>query len=133
MPGRSPTWLTRALVSFHHLVYWALVTCQTRSLVYARLQWRAKRVPPRVPGTFRFPFGRIRYMDARSLAHQFAEIFVDRGYEITGLGTTPRIIDCGGNIGLSTIWFRLHYPGAVITVFEADPNIAEMLTWNLRS
>ncbi|HEY8287581.1 MAG TPA: FkbM family methyltransferase [Chloroflexota bacterium] len=80
---------------------------------------------------FRFPFGQIHYVDAVSLSQQYDDIFVGRGYEVLGLDGAVRIMDCGGNIGLSAIWFKRRYPGATIVVFEADPTIARVLEQNL--
>jgi FkbM family methyltransferase len=105
---------------------------RTHSMTSVRLHLLRYRVPPRVGGTFRFRFGRVRYVDAWSLQAQYEEIFTKRGYEVTGLGDNPHIIDCGGNIGLSVIWFKRRYPGARITVFEADPALAEILDMNVR-
>lgn len=43
------------------------------------------------------------------------------------------ILDCGGNIGMSVIWFKQRYPRARITVFEADPQTADLLEENVRT
>jgi FkbM family methyltransferase len=67
-----------------------------------------------------------------SLLRLYSEIFVDRSYDVTGLGDTPHIIDCGGNIGLSVVRFKQQYPHAAITVFEADPSIATVLDDNMQ-
>ncbi len=106
---------------------------RTHSLTYSRLLALALRTPPRVPGAFRFPFGLVRYSDARTLQSMYYDIFVDHVYEVATLGDAANIIDCGGNIGLSTIWFKQRYPRATITVFEADPQIASLLERNIRA
>jgi FkbM family methyltransferase len=38
-----------------------------------------------------------------------------------------------GNIGMSVIWFKQRYPRARITVFEADPQTADLLEENVRA
>src|SRR5437773_6120971 len=81
----------------------AKVVKQKQLATYSQLYWLSKRTSRRIPGVFRFPFGPVHYVDARSLADQYAEIFVNRQYEVAGLGHAPRIIDCGGNIGLSAL------------------------------
>ncbi|MGY4496154.1 FkbM family methyltransferase [Bradyrhizobium sp. GM24.11] len=43
------------------------------------------------------------------------------------------ILDCGGNIGMSVIWFKHRYPRARITVFEANPQTAVLLEENVRA
>jgi FkbM family methyltransferase len=115
------------------VLYIVAVTKRTRSFIFARLYWLDCRTPRRVPGTFRFPFGPVRYVDAKSLLVMYSEIFVDHSYDVIRLGDAPYIIDCGGNIGLSVIWFKQRYPRATITVFEADPSIAHVLDCNIRN
>ena len=108
------------------------VSLQSRSLCFAKLYWVAKQTPSGVPGTFRFSFGPVRYTDASSLLTMYSEIFVDRLYE-TRLPDAPRILDCGANIGLSTIWFKLRYPHATVTLFEPDPELVSVLSDNLET
>jgi FkbM family methyltransferase len=71
------------------------------------------------------------YVDALSLPSQYFEIFVEEAYGAGDLPAEPTIIDCGANVGLATAWFKLKYPGASITAFEADPRIARVLRANL--
>lgn len=125
--------LTKAFAALQDPVWVAKATIQTRSSVAARLFWLYKRTPPRVSGVFRFPYGQVRYLDALSLLTVYSEIFVRRLYEVAGLGATPYIIDCGGNIGLSVVWFKQQYSRATITVFEADPTIADVLEENMHT
>lgn len=105
---------------------------RTRSLAYARLYVKAMASKSHTVGQFSFPFGVVRYVDIQSLPFIYHEIFVDRVYSTLGLGDRPNILDCGGNIGLSTVAFKQQYPGATITVFEADPRIAGFLDDNVR-
>ena len=42
----------------------------------------------------------------------------------------PKIIDCGSNIGISTLYFKHKYPSARITCFEPDPNAYHLLQKN---
>ncbi len=46
-------------------------------------------------------------------------------------GETPLIIDCGGNIGLATVWFAENYPKANICVVEPDSNNLHVLMKNI--
>jgi FkbM family methyltransferase len=64
--------------------------------------------------------------------HGLKEIFLDRTYKFRAKNNAPRIIDCGGNIGLSSIFFKRRYPQCRLTVFEPDPEICAMLSENLR-
>lgn len=113
--------------------YFLRVFAKTRSLTFVRLFWHEWRTPGRMPGVFCFPFGRMRYTDAASLLFMYREIFLDHAYDVAKLPRAPRIIDCGGNIGLSAVWFMHCYPEARLTVFEADPVFAEILDANMRT
>ena len=106
---------------------------QTKSLDYVRLHRSARRIPRHTDGVFRFSFGRVAFNDVVSLEGQYIEIFIERGYEVADLPASPRILDCGGNIGLSVLWFKMRYPRSRITVFEPDPLIGRMLERNVRS
>jgi FkbM family methyltransferase len=46
-------------------------------------------------------------------------------------GRRPVIIDCGGNIGLSAIWFALKFPKAQVFVLEPDQDNFALLTRNI--
>ena len=98
---------------------------------YYRLCLLSSSMPRYQPGTITLPFGRLHFVDALSLQYQFLEIFLQRGYDFEAERPDPLIFDCGGNIGLSAIWFKLRYPQSRVVVFEADPAIAEVLEGNL--
>ncbi|KAA9332266.1 FkbM family methyltransferase [Hymenobacter busanensis] len=51
------------------------------------------------------------------------EIFVDEVYRFESKNSSPFIIDCGANIGLSVIYFKKRFPNSRILAFEADNNI----------
>ncbi len=54
--------------------------------------------------------------------------------ELTANGLTPLIIDCGGNIGLGTRFFRETYPASHIVCIEPDhDNISQAKLNNSRS
>jgi len=82
-------------------------------------------------GSFRFPWGNFEYVSAGQLRAQFEEIFVGRQYAFSSSTANPVIIDCGGNVGLSAVWFKLNYPQCRLTVYEADPDLAEIVQANL--
>ncbi len=69
--------------------------------------------------------------DAASFLGQFKEIFVEEIFKFISNKPDPIIYDCGSNIGLSCLYFKLLYPKAKITAFEADPNIFSFLCKNL--
>jgi FkbM family methyltransferase len=77
------------------------------------------------------PTGYVEYLSKGSVLPQFRSIFLERCYAFTSHVPDPVIIDCGGNIGLSAIWFKQNYPSCNLTVYEADPDLALLLRRNL--
>lgn len=69
--------------------------------------------------------------DAASFLSAFHEIFVERIYDFPFTGDSPRILDLGGNIGLSVLNFKMLYPQSKITVLEADPKIFSYMERNV--
>jgi len=61
----------------------------------------------------------------------FFEIFVLRIYQFTTDKPKPFIIDCGGNMGMSVLFFKMLYPQATIEVFEPGKHAFEILTKNI--
>jgi FkbM family methyltransferase len=66
-----------------------------------------------------------------SFIWQFKEIFVDEIYKFNSKNEEPIIYDCGANIGMSCLYFKILYPKARIKAFEADPIITDVLKLNL--
>lgn len=83
-------------------------------------------------GSFEFPWGKFEFVSAGQLRVQFEEIFVRRQYAFASSNPSPVILDCGGNIGLSAVWFKLNYPKCQLTVYEADPDLAKIIKANLQ-
>jgi FkbM family methyltransferase len=104
-----------------------------RSTTYARLIAAVAQQPRYTPGSFSFPFGPVQYVDGASLRGQYFELFMQREYDFICAHTTPRIFDCGANVGLSVIAFKQRYPHSHITAFEADPTIAATLRTNIEN
>jgi FkbM family methyltransferase len=69
--------------------------------------------------------------DCLSFIWQFKEIFVDEAYKFETKNVEPVIYDCGANIGLSCLYLKNIFPDSRIKAFEADPNIAKILSSNL--
>lgn len=73
------------------------------------------------------------FVDAATFLHGYEEIFEQEIYKFNASTDEPNIIDCGSNIGLSVIYFKLLYPKAKIAAFEPDKNIAQTLKENIKS
>jgi FkbM family methyltransferase len=97
-----------------------------------RRAWHQAETTPRyTAGTIRMMDYSIRYSDLLTLCPQWRDIFVKRTLALTCATASPRILDCGANVGLASLYFRRAYPGARITAYEADPALFAMLDDNL--
>lgn len=96
--------------------------------------WHLAELTPRfTPGTVRMVDYRLQYSDLLSFCAQWQDIFVKRCLEFQAPSDAPRILDCGANVGLASLYFKQRYPRARITAYEADPSLAAMLAANLRT
>lgn len=94
---------------------------------------RLRSLPRYVPATTRFEGRELAFVDAASFLSMKEHIFGEEIYRFTADSGTPRILDGGGNIGMSVIYFKKLYPGSRITVFEPDAAICEVLARNLKA
>lgn len=75
----------------------------------------------------------INILSPFSLIHSFEELFIYDTYFLRLKSIKPLIIDCGANIGLSILYFRLLYPESNIIAIEPDPNTFSVLKQNTES
>jgi len=75
----------------------------------------------------------ISFFDYELFKLMFEEVFIAEEYRFHPTTESPRILDCGGNIGLPVLYFKMLYPAARITSFEASPNTFELLERNVRN
>lgn len=62
----------------------------------------------------------------------FRQIFVRHTYYFESSKPNPIVIDCGGNIGMATLYFKYLYPNATIAVFEPSREVYSYIEQNLR-
>jgi FkbM family methyltransferase len=97
---------------------------------WLRLKWDAciKR-----PGPCETKIGswRVSAFNAAECGYLFWEVFIRDDYQVSLEGPAPFILDCGANIGLATLYFKLHYPQSVIHCFEPNPNSFALLQKNM--
>lgn len=74
---------------------------------------------------------RVGHLGLGSLLHSYREIFVSRIYEVRLQTDSPIIIDCGSNIGMSILYFKMMYPDARIIGFEPHPMVYDVLVQNI--
>lgn len=99
--------------------------------VLQELERRAAREPRRTAGHISIAPYQFEYADAMSAWPQWDDIFVHDSLAFETGSPAPRILDCGANIGIASIYFKRRYPHARITAFEADPSLAAMCQRNL--
>lgn len=75
----------------------------------------------------------VAFTDPLSFLHAIKEIFVDEIYLFKTENPRPFILDCGGYIGLSALFFKLHYPQSKIIVFEPDSKNFQLAKENIES
>jgi FkbM family methyltransferase len=75
----------------------------------------------------------IRFFDYETFKLVFEEVFINEEYRFQPVTPSPRIIDCGANIGLAVFYFKMLNPRAHITTFEANPRTFELLEQNVRN
>jgi FkbM family methyltransferase len=75
----------------------------------------------------------FRIVDSRTFYASYREIFVHELYRFHASTRAPLIVDCGANCGLSVVYFKRLFPAAKIIAIEADPEIFEILKWNVSS
>ncbi|MEI6239036.1 MAG: FkbM family methyltransferase [Planctomycetia bacterium] len=73
----------------------------------------------------------LRLSHAASFEGMHRDIFIREIYRFSAVAERPRILDCGANVGLASIYLARRHPQARITAFEADPRIAELTRENL--
>lgn len=74
------------------------------------------------------PF-RIRISDPSDTA-TFNEVLLRKDYEVSIDEPVDTIIDCGANIGLTSIWMANRFPQASIVAIEPESRNVELLKWN---
>jgi FkbM family methyltransferase len=95
------------------------------------LETLSARTPRHTAGRVRVVGLDLEYADLLSFCPQFDEIFVHKGLVFRTPSSSPRILDCGSNIGAASLFFRRQYPGARVTAYEADPDLYAMTKRNL--
>jgi len=72
----------------------------------------------------------LRQYDLTPFPHHWA-VLKERYAKLLARGEKPLILDCGGNIGLSAVWFAHQFPEAQLVVLEPDPANLAVLRQNV--
>lgn len=81
--------------------------------------------------SFNFFGYKVYSYDYVSLLNLFNEIFIDGEYVFNAKSNKPKILDCGANIGMATLFFKKLYPDAEIICFEPNPLSFKLLEMNV--
>jgi FkbM family methyltransferase len=98
---------------------------------WRRAERQAACTPRFTPGRIQMMDLDLQYADLLSFCPQWDDIFVKRTLAFESATASPRILDCGANVGLASLYFQRRYPQARITAFEADPALFAILRANL--
>ncbi len=92
---------------------------------------RINSIPRYTTDFFNIENVKIKFLDSASFLFMFEEIFEKEIYKFQADSDSPIIVDCGANIGLSVLYFKKKYPKSIITAFEPDKKVFEILQENI--
>lgn len=75
----------------------------------------------------------VVFYNPQEFLHAIKEIFIDEVYLFKPKTKEPVIIDCGGFIGLSALYFKLRYPHSKVIVYEPDKKNYSIAKENIES
>jgi FkbM family methyltransferase len=88
---------------------------------YLRFAWRAaRRWGATDAGTLNMLGFRIDYFNQSQALFLVHEVFVNGTYAFVARDARPRIIDCGANVGMSTLFFKALYPASSVIAIEPE-------------
>lgn len=76
---------------------------------------------------------RIYYRRPYELLHTYTEIFTNGIYRFRVPTEKPVIIDCGSNIGIGLLNYKVQYPQCRILAFEPDADNFDLLQKNIKA
>lgn len=90
-----------------------------------------KHIPAGRERTVRLNGMGFTFRNPSEFLHTYREIYGNGIYDIP-LGPSPFIVDCGANIGISTLYLKHMHPDAEIVAFEPDETNFSLLEKNVR-
>lgn len=91
----------------------------------------ARRAARNVPGVMRFGGMTVEYTDLLSFYMEYKDIFLRRIYHFEPKAAGPFVIDGGGCIGMSALYFKRLRPDARVLCFEPDEDVCGVLARNV--
>jgi FkbM family methyltransferase len=83
--------------------------------------------------TERFLNYTVTFPDYEIFFVEYRQIFVRNAYFFLSAEATPHIIDGGGNIGMSVLYFKYLYPDSSIVVFEPSREVVPSIRSNIKN
>ncbi len=104
---------------------------------FQQISWLQKKIlkhqEDRQTKSFTFHQFKVFYKRPYELIKTYEELFVDEIYRFEAKNEQPIIIDCGANIGLSSLYFKTIYPNAILHAFEPDETLFQLLEQNIKA
>ena len=101
---------------------------------YQKFTWLQKRILKHRDDysikSFAFNNYKVFYKRPYELIKTYEELFLDEIYRFQSNNEKPVIIDCGANIGLSSLYFKSIYPNTILHAFEPDATLFDLLEKN---
>ncbi|MDP2632340.1 MAG: FkbM family methyltransferase [Candidatus Curtissbacteria bacterium] len=104
-----------------------LLTYLSLKLQYVFLE----KIPKRKKKNVKIFGLRLACADLHTVIRLYEEIFIGNIYFFKTKNKKPKIIDCGGHIGMSVAYFKLIYPHSKIVTFEPEKQTFEILKKNV--
>lgn len=131
-PDRARRLARRVVPPFARPAAAALLARAESSLAEAQLRQAERRLARLAPGdAFRFRGFDILVNDPDNVRNLCRDVFANEIYGFAASGPSPRILDCGSNIGMPILYFKRLYPAARVVALEPDPVIFPYLERNL--
>ena len=118
---------------WHRLRYWVEMAFTPRMRKAYAVEKYARRAQRRGHCSVWLDGCETHFQNAGHLACLYRQIFLEHVYDFETSKEEPVIIDCGANIGLSTLRFKRRHPGARVHAFEPDPVLADIFERNIKS
>jgi FkbM family methyltransferase len=101
-----------------------------------RLGWFEEKIlkhkDDQLPKQHHFSQFVLNYIRPYEVIKTYKEIFGTEIYQFSTSTKNPVILDCGANIGISTLYFAINYPTSTIYAFEPDKSIFNILSKNIK-
>ena len=74
---------------------------------------------------------KLSYIRPYELLHTYKDIFENEIYKFAASSDRPLIIDCGSNIGISVLYYKMLYPHSTVIAYEPDKKNFQLLSKNI--